>query len=136
LRICNSKKKKKTGADYIPQYVRRKNLKQMPTQRPNPKGKFQNKLTEDKTDNNKCVRLAFVNTTAWIGLWKRSKSFANQRLGGLVVLRAKRLQKTKAKIQRQISRYGIEFTVSYRRRKENGKTNGEVQCQTGTIRRK
>jgi hypothetical protein len=28
---------KKTGADNIPQYVRRKNLKRMPTQRPNPK---------------------------------------------------------------------------------------------------
>jgi hypothetical protein len=63
LRIRNSKKKKKKiGADNIPQYVRRKNLKQMPTQRPNPKGTFQNKLTsEDKTDNQKvwllCVRL-------------------------------------------------------------------------------
>jgi len=53
---------KKTGADNIPQYVRRKNLKRMSTQRPNPKGTFQNKLTsEDKTDNQKvclfCVRL-------------------------------------------------------------------------------
>jgi len=32
--------------------------------------------------------------------------------------------------------YGIKFTVSSRRRKENGKTNGEVQCQTVTITRK
>jgi hypothetical protein len=55
-------KKKKNGADNIPQYIRRENLKRMPTQRPNPKGTFQNKLTsEDKTGSQKvclfCVRL-------------------------------------------------------------------------------